>query len=324
MKMIDLNCPKCGATINPDMEKGRCECKYCGHQMLIEKEDTLEEIAAKAQSKSYGYHKGKLQAEAEAGIIREGTIAQKKTLPTPVIIVIALVILGLIIIVTTNVSKPKVNPFDGIQVSFKGTDGDGDLVIKTVFQDGIDPNRIKYEASKYSDLCQGDTISIVATSSEYQLTEKSKTYVVEGLDTYLTDLANIPVEFLELIAQKAADVQDINLSSAKKDGSLVGMKPVKLFLMTDGARNNRLYVVHEVNFSTEKGDIIRYVSTGFDNVVLRKGAQTSLDLSYGAYYGNVISIGTVIPITGYESVDAVRTDVLTSQAQAMELTELDY
>lgn len=322
MKMIDLNCPKCGATINPDMEKGRCECKYCGHQMLIEKEDTLEEIAAKAQSKSYGYHKGKLQAEAEAGIIREGAATQKRTIPTVAVILVVLVVLGLIIAIISNVSKPKVNPFNCIEVSFKGTDGDGDVVIKTVPQGEVDPNWIDYEASKYSDLCQGDTITIIAKSSEYRLTEESKTYVVTGLDTYLKNLADIPTDLLELIHQKAADIQDINLSNNKD--ALVDMKPVKLFLLTDGERDNVLYVVHEVNFSTEKGDTTCYVSAGFENVVLRKGANTSLDLSLGMYYGNAISIGTVIPITGYESVNAVRTDLLTSQAQAMELTEWDY
>ncbi len=66
------------------------------------------------------------------------------------------------------------------------------------------------------------------------------------------------------------------------------------------------------------------MSTGFEGVVLRKGANTSLDLSFGMYYGNFLGIGTVIPITAYESVDAVRTDLLTSQAQAMELKERDY
>lgn len=168
MKMIDLNCPKCGAPIEPDMEKGRCECKYCGHQMIIEKEDTLEEIAAKAQSKSYGYHKGKLQAEAEAGIIREGITVQKKTLPVPLIIVIVLVIIGVVVAMVPHLAKPKVNPFDYIEVSFRGTDGEGELVMKMVGKDEVDPNRIEYDVAKDSYLSQGDTISILATSSEYR------------------------------------------------------------------------------------------------------------------------------------------------------------
>ena len=325
MKMIDLNCPKCGAPINPDMEKGRCECKYCGHQMIIEKEDTLEEIAAKAQSKAYGYHKGKLQAEAEAGIIREGANVQKKTIPTPLLIIIVLVIIGMVAVTVSSVAKPKVNPFDCIEVSFKGTDGDGELVMKMVGQGDVDPNRIDYDISKDSHLSQGDTISILATSSDYRLTEKSKTYVVEGLDEYLTDLADIPREALELIDKKAIAVQELNLENTKKLGFFVDMKPVKLFLLTDGEQKNQLYMVHEVNFATEEGNKTYYVSSGFGGVVIRKGAQTSMDLGYGMYYGDIFTrVASMTYITAYESVEQIRTELLTGQDQYMGLKERDY
>lgn len=322
MKMIDLICPQCGANIEPDPKAEKAVCKYCGYQALIEREDTLEEIAAKAQSKSYGYHKGKLQAEAEAA--KEAGEQQKKGLPAWVYIVIVVAVIGLAGLILSNTSKPKVNPFDYIEVSFEGTDGDGEVVIKTFNKDNVDANRIHYDISKINDLIQGESISIVADSSVYRLTEDSKTYVVEGLDEYLKDLGDVPAEFFDLIAQKAAEVQGTNLSSHKKDGSLTDMKAVKLFLLTDGERKNLLYVVHEVTFSTEAGKTTCYVSTGFDGVVLRKGTQTSLDLSYGMYYGNAISVGTVIPITGYESENAVRADILTGQKKNMELTERDF
>lgn len=324
MKMIDLNCPKCGAPINPDMEKDRCECKYCGHQMLIEKEDTLEEIAAKAQSKSYGYHKGKLQAEAEAGIIREGAVLQKKSIQVALIIIIVLAVIGMATTMIKNFAKPRINPFDYIEVSFQGTDGDGELVMQTISKDNVAPHHIEYEISKAWDLMQGETISIVAASSEYRLTETFKTYIVEGLDEYLKSMEDIPEGALELIHQKALSEQELNLSHVKKTGVFVDMKLVKLFLLTDGARNNMLCVVHEVKISTEEGDTIRYVSTGYEDVVLRKGVQTSLDLSHGVYYGNTVETGTLFYITGYETVEAARADILTSQKQSMEFEEQDY
>lgn len=113
--------------------------------------------------------------------------------------VIALVMIGVFAVVTSNVAKPKANPFDYIEVSFEGTDGDGEVVIKTMSKDDVDANRIDYDISKMSDLIQGETISIVADSSEYRLTEKSKTYIVEGLDEYLKDINDIPEESLQLI-----------------------------------------------------------------------------------------------------------------------------
>ncbi len=321
MKMIDLTCPQCGANIEPDSKKEKVICKYCGYQALIEREDTLEEIAAKAQSKSYGYHKGKLQAEAE--VEKEISEKQKKTIPVALIIIIALVMIGVAAAIVSHIAKPQVNPFDCIEVSFQGTDGDGEVVMKMVGKDYVDPNRIDYDISKMSDLCQGETISIVADSSAYRLSEKSKTYVVEGLDEYLKDIEDIPEEALELIDKKAAAVQELNLSHIKSD--IVDMKLVKLFFLTDGAQTNELHIVHEVNLVTEKGNKTCYVVVGFGGVVLRKGPENSIYISDGAYHGNAIGTGkTGFFITGYESVEAVRTELLTSQEKNMELTERDY
>lgn len=32
MNIIDLECSRCGATIEPDLAKGIGVCEYCGHQ----------------------------------------------------------------------------------------------------------------------------------------------------------------------------------------------------------------------------------------------------------------------------------------------------
>jgi len=321
MKIIDLACPQCGANIEPDSKVEKAVCKYCGYQALLEREDTLEEIAAKAQSKSYGYHKGKLQAEAE--MAKEASGQQKKELPTWVYVVIVLAVIGLAGWILSNAVKPKVNPFDCIEISFEGTDGDGEVVIKRMHKGDVDPNRIDYDISKTDDLIQGETISIVAESSEYRLTETSKTYVVEGLDEYLKDINDIPEETLQMIHQKAKSVQELNLSSHPE--AFESMKPVKLFLLTDRERKSQLYVVHEVTFSTEEGNLTYYVSTGFDGVVLRKESEASVYLPGGTYYGNAVGTGkTGFFITGYKSLDAVRADILTSQEKNMELTERNF
>lgn len=320
MKMIDLTCPQCGANIEPDPKAEKAVCKYCGYQALLEREDTLEEIAAKAQSKSYGYHKGKLQAEAE--MAKETSGQQNPVMKVALIVACVLVVIGVIVVISYNF-KPKANPFDCIEISFEGTDGDGEVVIKRMHKGDVDANRIDYDISKTDDLIQGETISIVAESSEYRLTETSKTYVVEGLDEYLKDINDIPEETLQLIHQKAKSVQELNLSSHPE--AFEGMKTVKLFLLTDGERKSQLYVVHEVTFSTEDGNITCYVSTGFDGVVLRKGSEVSVYLPGGVYYGNAVGTGkTGFFISGFESLDAVRADILTSQEKNMELMERDY
>lgn len=39
MNVLDMTCPKCGATMALDEDKGKAECAYCGYRKLIEKKD---------------------------------------------------------------------------------------------------------------------------------------------------------------------------------------------------------------------------------------------------------------------------------------------
>lgn len=38
MKLIDLTCSKCGATLQVNPELSKCICQYCGNEMLIDNE----------------------------------------------------------------------------------------------------------------------------------------------------------------------------------------------------------------------------------------------------------------------------------------------
>ena len=319
MKIIDMTCPKCGAQLKMDSDKEKAVCEYCGYSMLIEKEDTLEEIRAKAQSKAYGYHKGKLEAEEE--------INKKKKYHKARNIVIMIGVIVLIIIVSAAIrelSKPKVNPFDCIEVSCRGKDGEGEVlmdVIKSV--EGIDPNLIEFDISKDDHLIQGETISIYATSTEYHLTEKTKVYTVEGLDEYLKDLDSIPEEALEIIHTKATACLELNLESTKKAGAFVEMKPVRLFLATDGKQTNELYDVFEAHFITDSGEKTYYVLARFKDVVIRNGEQVSINMSGGTYLGSLTQIEGSFWIMAYASLEEIQADILTSEESYMELKEKD-
>lgn len=319
MKIIDMTCPKCGAALNVDLEKGCAVCEYCGNAFLLEKEDTLEEIRAKAQSKAYGYHKGRLKAEAEAS----RRAKYRKFWITVIVIAVIMFVLWCSIGIQ-QLSKPKVNPFDCIQISFQGTDGKGQLVMEVLSAaEGIDVNRIDYDISKKRSLYQGESISINASSEYYRLTESSRVYIVEGLDEYLKDLDNIPQEVLDIIHKKAESVLDRNLDATKALGYLTDMKPVKLFLLTDGKQCNILYDVFEVNFTTNDGAQTLYVLTYFDDVIIREGEQISIDMSYGMYLGHITQVQGSCFIMAYDSLDEVKVDIFTSQESYMELKELD-
>lgn len=319
MDMKNMICPRCGAELKLDENKERAHCEYCGHTILLERKETAEEIREKAQSRAYGYHSGRLEAEAKArkkdffwGILKK-------------IIVVGMIALVLGVAVTVvQFSKPKVDPFDYIEVSFQGKDGKGKVVLEEIStSDEVDLKQIDYEISKKDQLAEGDTVKITAKSQQYRLTETTKTYTVEGLDEYLKDLENIPTEALSIIHSKAESVLEINLDQTKNTGIFVDMKPVKLFLLTDGKQTNTLYDVFEVHFNTQNGELTKYVAVYFDDVIIRNGAQVSIDMSYGMYIGHITQVSGAIFITAYDSVEEVRNDILTSQDSYMELKELD-
>lgn len=317
MKVQDMTCPKCGATMTYNEEKSKAECAYCGYRMLIEQKESISQLRERMRSQSYGYHKGKLEAQEEAERRRK----QRKFRN---IIIFMGVFVAFVVLANFSkvMAKPKVNPFDQIEISFQGTDGKGEVLIEQVSGEA-DTNQIDYRLSKSHGLFQGETITVEATSEAYRLEESTRTYVVEGLDEYLKELSDIPKEALELIHAKAENVLELNLDNSKRVGYFVEMKPVKLFLTTDGKQKNELYDVFEVRFSANGEESVYYVLACFDDVLVRKEAQASLSMSYGMYYGNLTQVSGAVWIMGYDSVEDIRTEILTSQESYMELKELD-
>lgn len=322
MKLIDMSCPKCGAVMEADLEKGKVVCAHCGNLMLIEKEDNAGEIQKKAQAKAYGYYKGRLKAETEAHKSIQRKKGTKKFLRT-VFIIGCIVLFILFVNGVGRLTKPKVNPFDCITVSFQGNDGKGKMVITVNDVEGVDVHRIMYDSSKEWNLYQGETISIRAASEDYRLTETEKFYTVEGLDEYLKDLDNIPEEILKLIHARAESVLDLNLHTTKELDYLVSMAPVKLFLLTDGKQSNLLYDIFEVRFDSNAGECTYYVVVNFNNVIIRNTEQPSLDMSGGMYIGSLTQVRGSTYIMAYDSVEEVRNGILSGKYSYMELKELD-
>ncbi len=44
MKLIDLNCPSCGANMKANAELKKAICNFCGHEIIIDDEKISIEI----------------------------------------------------------------------------------------------------------------------------------------------------------------------------------------------------------------------------------------------------------------------------------------
>ena len=302
MKIIDMTCPRCGASMQPGADKKSAACEYCGYHMIIVQEKTAKETHTRTE-----------------------TVKKKKLSGGK----IALIVIGIIVLIQVaaamagNLVKPQVNPFDCIDVSFRGSDGKGEIVIDLKSAPGIDLNRIDFDISKEDRLYQGETISIYATSEDYRLSEKEKNYIVEGLDEYLKNLEDIPEEILEIIHVKAESGLDLNLDRSKKMGVFQSLKPVKLFLQTDGKQTNHLYDVFEATFMTSGGEKICYVMVCFNDVIMGKGEKTYINMSGGMFQGKITQVEGSLWITAYDSLEEIRAELLSNRESYMDLKELD-
>ncbi len=63
MKLIDLNCSKCGAQLKVNADLKKCMCQYCGNEMLIDDEVIHHQID-NGQDFGYQAQLGKQQAQA--------------------------------------------------------------------------------------------------------------------------------------------------------------------------------------------------------------------------------------------------------------------
>lgn len=64
MKLIDLTCSKCGATLQVNQDLRKCMCQYCGNEMLIDDEIIHHSID---NGFDFGYQAelGRIQAQKE-------------------------------------------------------------------------------------------------------------------------------------------------------------------------------------------------------------------------------------------------------------------
>lgn len=330
MKTYDMTCPKCGATMNLNTEEEKLCCPYCNHTVLIELEDTTDEIRDKEFAKSYGYHKGKYTAQKE---FTAQKTKQSKTVVKALIIVgiisISLLILPCILgifgfsaMFSSYSDRPSINPFDYIEVSFSGVDGSGRLTVTELVNEDIDVNDITFDVATYYSLSNGDKVRITASSINYKLEEDVKVYTVEGLDEYLKNLDSLTDEEISVIHENSENQFKKTIEDLKKNNVYVSHKPFKLLLITDAKRSNTLYDVYEFTIATDSGTVKYYTPVEYDSVVMQNSTPLTMKYYWVNTRGSYNLIKKGVYFRGYSSFDEVYAYVKSQIESGMTLKEL--
>lgn len=105
----------------------------------------------------------------------------------------------------------QINPFNDLSVSYSGTSPNGYLNF-TYEGDTSYADTYYFDADKRKNLRNGDTITISIDLSDsdtiddgYLLSQKEKQYVVEGLEEYIDDFADLPSDFLDELKAEAQE-----------------------------------------------------------------------------------------------------------------------
>ena len=64
MKLVNTNCPNCGANLQVDEDRTFCYCEYCGSKILIDDDNIHIEIED-AEQAGYDFERGRQRAQEE-------------------------------------------------------------------------------------------------------------------------------------------------------------------------------------------------------------------------------------------------------------------
>ena len=245
--------------LSADEEKA--VCPYCGHEMLIDKDEPAQEE----------YERLIAQARADEDIkdLQRGRQRRRRLKGW----LIALCVVAGICLVNVlipgspmhELAFPRTaDPFTGVSVKFSGMSGDGRAELK-VFErstEGYD-DEARFEVTPQSGLHNGDTVTVKARAplgwrfepSEKQFTVKGLTEWVLGTDQLNGDNLNAIHANTERLIKK--DWKEIVSSSLARD---MTYKPYRMYLFVSDEgktyEHNVLYDTYEVNVTRKDGSVL--------------------------------------------------------------------
>ncbi|MDO4835907.1 MAG: hypothetical protein Q4B07_05615 [Clostridia bacterium] len=307
-----LLCPQCGGNMEVETQEGTqlLSCPFCGYSEVYEKELTMDEKIVMAHRLAHARESARLRAQEEyesrqKKSVRTKTVWKQSSLPawarTLIILgVILSVIGGIVLFSRWDPTKKTVDPFQYVEVTFSGTDGEGKAEIKPLPIDE-EGNDIRYSLSSHGWLSEGDSIILKASDGSYNLKSRKKTYIVTGLDPYVTDAAQLDEAaqaYLHELSENAIDQgygRGVNYSLLgvfTKQYDTYTYRPCGIVLLSDGQRGNYILNVYEITFANPENAETIYIVYELTGVVLRKNSAAPLSFENGYFSGDLIDLGS--------------------------------
>lgn len=260
MNSKSVICPQCGATLKTDNEQGRTYCEYCGYEVKFE---TTAEKAKKIEQMEYArvYAREKALRDAERGKKAESAVTNFIKILRFIIIAVIVIGVGIGIYEVAGLGREKISPFENIQVTFEGLDGEGRCKVNNPKYG----SQVDYDFPS-GELSEGEEITIRASSEEYRLTEKNRTYTVTGLDLQITDKEQMTDEVKDYIREQSKG----GLDTHGDYGSEISNTPLSIYLIV-GSDDSVIIDTYTATFTKDSYSRDYIVAFEYDDVYTSKG-----------------------------------------------------
>ena len=288
MKTVSLVCPSCGGKMELPSDGHKAICPYCGHSMLIEKEEYGK--------KEYEQRMAQARAEEDIKDLQRSRQTRRKLKGW----LIGLCVVAVILLINVFIPNSPINqlafsqvadPFEIVELEFYGMSGEGEAEVKLTDRSAEYADTVQFEIIPQTDLSNGDTVTVKAKApAGWKFEPAEKKYTAEGLTAWVMHTDELSEDNLTAIHNNTErlireDWNDIVSSSLASD---ISMKPYRMYLFISdekrGYEYNVLYDTYEVSVTRADGSVFTsYEACRYAD--LKIPADGKLTADYGSLQG---------------------------------------
>lgn len=261
IKTLSLACPSCGGRMELSADEEKATCLYCGHEMLIEKDEFAK--------KEYEHRMAQARAEEDIKDLQRDRQRKRRLKGWLIAIcVIAAICLVNVFIPGSPMHElafPRTaDPFADVSVKFSGMSGEGKAELQVSNRNTAEyADATRFEITPEAGLQNGDTVTVKAKAPVgWRFEPSEKQFTVEGLTAWVLSTDQLSGDNLAAIHSNTErlieeDWRDIVNSSFARD---ITYTPYRMYLFVSDKGNtyehNVLYDAYEVNVTREDGSVL--------------------------------------------------------------------
>ena len=289
LKTLSLSCPSCGGKMELSADGKQASCPYCGHIMLIEKEN--------AGQKEYERRMARARAEEDIKDLQRDRQRKRrfKAWRIALCVVAGILLINLLIPGSPlrELAFPRTaDPFPLVRVGFSGMSGEGRAELQISKAGGEEYAELaRFELRPETGLQNGDTVTVQAKApAGWRFAPAEKQFIVEGLTEWVLGSEQLSGDHLAAIHANTErlireDWEEILSSSLATEMSCT---PYRTYLFVSdektGYEYNVLYDAYEVRVTREDGSVLTsYEACRYTD--LKIPADGALTADYGDLQG---------------------------------------